>query len=417
MRGFPRRSSVEEVLASIRQHVHRPDPEAAFEEVEAAEAAGRVLAREVRALFDVPGFDRAAMDGHAVRGEDTFGASPYNPVPLKVIGEARPGAPHRGTLGAGEAVRIMTGAPLPEGADAVLPAEASEEEGATLEALEAVPPRRHVSTRGEDLRAGDLLLWRGRLLRAQDAGAAASAGHARLAVFRRPLVALLVTGDELVPPGLEPDPDSGTVVDSNSVVLTALVRRDGGEPLAAERVRDGEAPVREAMRRASARADLVLVSGASSVGAEDHAPRVLDAEGLLLRHGVAMRPSGPAGFGLLGGRPVFLLPGNPVSCLCAYDFFAGPALRRLAGLPETWPYPARRLPAGRKIVSVTGRLDYVRVRVEEGAAVPLATSGASILSSTVRADGFVVVPENLEGYGAGEEVIVHLYEPGRGEGP
>jgi molybdopterin molybdotransferase len=154
----------------------------------------------------------------------------------------------------------------------------------------------------------------------------------------------------------------------------------------------------------------VLVSGGSSVGQEDHAPRLVAELGELAVHGVALRPASPVGLGFIQGRPVFLLPGNPVSCLCGYDFFAGPALRRLGGRSMDWPYRTRTLPLARKIVSAVGRVDYVRVAIREGRVEPVATSGAAILSSTTRADGFVVVARDSEGFAAGADVEVLLYD-------
>jgi molybdopterin molybdotransferase len=166
--------------------------------------------------------------------------------------------------------------------------------------------------------------------------------------------------------------------------------------------------VRSALQNATE--DVLLLSGGSSVGQEDHAPRVLAELGELLVHGVALRPASPTGLGFLHGRPVFLLPGNPVSCLCAYDLFAGVAVRRLGGRPEAMPYAAESLPLARKIVSMVGRVDYVRVLIRDGCIEPLAVSGASVLSSTTRADGFVLVPADLEGYAEGTNVSVFLYD-------
>jgi molybdopterin molybdotransferase len=225
-------------------------------------------------------------------------------------------------------------------------------------------------------------------------------------VRRRPTVALLITGDELLPCGSRPD--GFKIVDSNSVMLEALVRRDGGVPSPAVLLRDRYEIVRDAL--AGATADAVFVSGGSSVGIEDHAPRVLAELGELSVHGVALRPASPTGIGFLGGRPVFLLPGNPVSCLCAYDLFAGLAVRRLGGRGAALPYRSTRLPLARKVVSVVGRVDYVRVRVQNGQVEPLAVSGASILSSTTRADGFLLVPGDSEGHAPGETVEVFLYD-------
>jgi molybdopterin molybdotransferase len=251
-----------------------------------------------------------------------------------------------------------------------------------------------------------VVLRAGRLLRPQDVGVLASVGAAPVRVVRRPTVALLATGDELLPCGARPE--GYRIVDSNSVMLAALVRRDGGLPGPARLVPDGYETVKDAIL--SADADVVLVSGGSSVGLEDHAPRIVAELGELAVHGLALRPASPTGIGFLGGRPVFLLPGNPVSCLCAYDLFAGLAVRRLGGRGGRPPYPAVTLPLGRKIASVVGRVDYVRVQVVGGQVEPLAVSGASVLSSTTRADGFVLVPAESEGHAPGEQVHVYLYD-------
>jgi molybdopterin molybdotransferase len=404
MRGFAERADQEQVDAFLREHTET----LAGETVGLLECVGRVLAEDVVAAVDVPGFPRSAMDGYAVRGEETFGASEYDPIALELIGISLPGAPFTGEVRAGKAVRIMTGAPLPEGADAVVMAEVCREtgEGSRVEVSEPVAPRKNVGAIGEDITKGDAVLSRGRRLRPQDAGLLSSIGRAELACLRRPRVALVITGDELMSAGSLPS--GPRIVDSNSVVLRALVERDGGVPLPFEILPDEPELIRQAM--ANSEADVVLVSGGTSVGQEDHAPRLLAELGQLDFHGIAMRPSSPTGMGRIDGRFVFLLPGNPVSCLSAYEFFAGPTLRRLGGRPGDWPHRRIRLPLARKIASQIGRTDYVRVAVEDGRAVPIATSGASILSSTVRAAGAVIVPRGLEGMAEGDEVDVLLYD-------
>jgi molybdopterin molybdotransferase len=410
MRGFQDRTDVDDAVARLASRL----APLSTETVELARAAGRVLAEDVRSDVAVPPFDRAAMDGYALRGGETFGAGAYNPLEFVVVGEALPGRPFSGTVEPGQAVRIMTGAPLPAGIDAVLQAEAAEEVPAApgtplrVRVSEAVPPGRHVGRIGEDVAPGTTVLTAGRLLRPQDVGVLASIGACPVTVVRRPTVAILVTGDELLPCGVRPE--GYRIVDSNSVMLAALVRRDGGVPSAPQMVADRHETVRAALL--GAEGDAILVSGGSSVGQEDHAPRVLAEAGELLVHGVALRPASPAGFGFLPGtpRPVFLLPGNPVSCLCAYDLFAGPALRRLGGRPMDLPYRTITLPLARKIASAVGRVDYVRVQVRDGRVEPLATSGASVLSSTTRADGFVLVPRDSEGHPPGEAVCVYLYD-------
>ena len=406
MRGFAERADVEEVQAFLARTVVR----LGAEPVELVACVGRVLAERVISKFDVPGFARAAMDGYAIRGEESFGASTYDPLRLELIGESLPGAPFRGRVNAGQAVRIMTGAPLPEGADAVVMAEVCEDLGGVVELRDAVAPRKNVGAAGEDIRAGDPVLEPGRRLRPQDGGLLASIGVASVACVRRPRVKLLITGDELLPPGSSPE--GARIVDSNSVMLRALVERDGGETLASSMVPDRAEAIRASLVEPGS--DALLVSGGSSVGQEDHAPRLVAELGRLDFHGIAMRPSSPSGIGRLPGsegeRFVFLLPGNPVSCLCAYEFFAGPAIRAMGGRTMEWPHRRVRLPLARKISSELGRVDYVRVAVEEGKVVPIATSGASILSSTVRAAGVVIVARDSEGMPEGEEVEVRLYD-------
>ena len=406
MRGFASRTDVTEAYRLVRELAKPLEAEA----VGLADASGRVVASELTASIPVPGFPRSAMDGYAVRGEETFGASDYTPLTFRLIGDAMPGRPFAGVLKSGEAVRIMTGAPLPQGADAVVMAEVAREGegpgGREVAVTDAVPPGRHVGQIGEDIAAGQRLVSAGRVLRPQDVGALASVGLATVPVIRRPTVRLVITGDELLPPGSVP---TGThIVDSNSLMLEALVRRDGGIPLRAPIVPDRRATVEAALLDSAG--DLVLVSGGSSVGAEDHAPVIVADHGELLVHGVAMRPSSPTGMGRLGGRLVFLLPGNPVSCLCAYDFFAGPAIRLLGGRSPDWPHRQVRARLVRKIASAVGRVDYVRVRLTDAGVEPLAISGASILSSTIRADGFVIVGRDSEGHASGEDVLVYLYD-------
>lgn len=422
MRGFRDRKTVAEALAILEART----PALETEVVPVAACAGRVAASDLTAAVAVPHFARAAMDGYALCGESTSGATPYSPVELFVVGEVRAGRASLPPIRPGHAVRITTGAPVPGGADAVLMAEHAEERPleeapgappagalAIVRVREPVAPGRHVGKIGEDVAAGSVVVRAGRRLRPQDAGVLASTGVVQVPVLRRPTVRILLTGDELLRPGTAPSGSS--IVDTNSLVLTALARRDGAESVVVEYVRDARDDVRAAL--SSAAEDVILVSGGSSVGPEDHAPLVLAELGEVAVHGVAMRPAGPAGFGFLPGRgpsgrggAVFLLPGNPVSCLCAYEFFAGPTVRALGGRSRTWPHRRRSCRVARKIASELGRTDYTRVCVEGDSVVPLMTSGASILSSTTRADGVVIVAADREGHAEGETVEVLLYD-------
>ncbi|HZI82257.1 MAG TPA: gephyrin-like molybdotransferase Glp [Vicinamibacterales bacterium] len=402
MRGFERRHTVAAALAWLDGQL-RP---LAAERVGIAEAAGRVLAAPIVSAVDVPGFDRATMDGYAVVASSTEGAGAYSRLPLTVIGDSMPGRPFDGALSPGEAVRVMTGAPIPRGADAVLPAEFvdAESHGRTIAALDAVSPGKNVGRVGEDIVSGTRLLEPGRVLRPQDVGVISSIGVAEVDVVRKPRVRLVITGNELLPAGTPPH--RFHIADANGPMLAALAARDGGLVDVGGLVRDDAAAIAEALL---ADADVVIVSGGSSVGVEDLAPGLVATHGELAVHGIAMRPSSPTGLGRIGGRLVVLLPGNPVSSLCAYDFFAGRAIRVLGGRDAAWPYRSVSGRLTRKISSPIGRLDYARVTVSNGAVEPLAVAGASLLSSTTRADGFVIVGDDSEGFAAGADVDVWLY--------
>jgi molybdopterin molybdotransferase len=404
-RGFRSRSSVEDVLALIDQRIST----LTSEWVPLAKASGRVLAAEVHAEVPVPPFDRAAMDGYALRGEETFGADPYAPAVFRVVGRSRPGRRFGGQVGSGEAIEIATGAPIPVGADTVVPVEVTRLEGDVLRVVEATPPGRHVGPCGEDILAGTVVFGAGRVLRPQDLGLLSALGNSVAPVVCRPAVTIVITGDELLPSGMPPRDDR--FADMNSVMLAALVARDGGRPCALGPLADDVNTVEAAIAGAAGNSNLVLVSGGSSTGPEDHAPGLVAKLGTLDVHGVALRPASPTGLGFVEETPVVLLPGNPVSCLCAYDLFAGRIVRRLGGRPCEWPYRAALRPLRCKLSSAVGRVDYARVRIVDGSVEPMAISGASILSSTTRADGFVLVPAEIEGYPVGSSVTVWLYDP------
>lgn len=403
MRGFTSRSTVEAAWAWLDAALAKLPP--AMEVVGLFEAGGRVLAQDVTSAIDVPGFARSMMDGYAVHAEDTYGATAYNPLPLSIVGVSFPGVPCSRSVNRGEAVRIMTGAPLPMGANAVIPVEHCDAEEHQVRLLDQVSRDKHVGQIGEDIRSGDVVRTTGAMLRPQDLGVMSSIGIATVPVRRQPRVRIVITGNELLPAGTTPR--GFQIADANSPMLAALIQRDGGIPVRSEIVRDDPEAITAALQ---AEADVILVSGGSSVGQEDFVPKLLAERGELAIHGVAMRPSSPAGMGRLGERLVFLLPGNPVSCLCAYDFFAGRAIRVLGGRSPDWPHPRRTVPLTRKLVSTVGRVDYARVRLTADGAEPLAISGAAILSSTTRADGFVIVPADSEGFPPAAMVDVFLYQ-------
>ncbi len=405
MRGFAKRHTVAQALQWLDAQIQQP---LTAETVPLGVAAGRVLAHAVSSDVDVPGFERATMDGFAVVATSTEGAGSYSRVSLTVTGDSMPGKPWDGVVRPGEAVRVMTGAPLPKGADAVLPAEFVERDaqaGHVVIALAPVSPGKNVGRQGEDIVRGTAVLERARRLRPQDVGLLSSIGHGHVNVVRRPRVRLVVTGNELLPAGARPE--GFHIADANGPMLSALVERDGGVVDFPGLVRDDRQAILDALH---ADVDIVIVSGGSSVGIEDLAPTLVAEHGELAVHGIAMRPSSPTGLGRIDSRLVFLLPGNPVSSLCAYDFFAGRAVRALGGRDAEWPYRSIRATLNRKISSPVGRLDYARIRLEDGLVEPLAVGGESVLSSTTRADGFVIVEDDSEGFAEGSEVQVWLYD-------
>jgi len=404
MRGFVKRTRVAAAIAWIDGSLPPP----ASEPISLDEAAGRILASSITSAVDVPGFARSMMDGFALRAADIEKASSEAPVALRIVGDVFPGMPYEGPLNSGEAVRIMTGAPMATGADAVVPVEQVKLQGDSISIEGPTPVGKHVGFPGEDVTAGMMVLAAGRCLRPQDVGLLASIGLNHVDVLCRPIVHLITTGNELLAMGEQPR--EFHVTDSNTPMLEALIRRDGGCVTQAGIVPDDPDKILTALQ---ADAQIVIVSGGSSVGLEDHVPRLIAEHGELAIHGIAMRPSSPTGIGKLGSKLVFLLPGNPVSCLCGYDFFAGRAIRQLAGRDADWCYPTHRLPLREALTSSAGRVDYVRVKIVNGHVEKVVPQGGSALYSAVSADGFVMIAEEEETLPAGTSVTVRFYDSAR----
>ncbi len=405
-RGFSERASVADALDRVLWRVKT----AGTEKVDLLHAHGRVLAEDVMAPVDVPPFDRAAMDGYALMGENTFGASQGNPLYFRVVGEVIPGKSLDQGIRDNEAVKIMTGAPLPRGANAVAMFEYVRELGGEIEVVKAVTPGKNVSRRGEDVRRGELLLRKGRRLKPQDVALMAALGFSRVPVSRVPSVAIIATGDELIEPGK--DAGEAEIYDANSYSVFSMVKRDGGSPRLYGIVKDDYIKMKETLEKAL-RDDIVIITGATSVGERDFVPQVLRELGEIVFHGVAMRPGEPTGAGFAGDRAVFMLPGYPVAAVFAYETFVRPALEKMLGLRRGARYPTVKGRLTRRVASELGRRDYVRVRLlpsEDGPLVePLMAKGSGVISSLVRADGFVVVPENTEGIEEGTRVEVNLF--------
>ncbi|MBW6518110.1 MAG: molybdopterin molybdotransferase MoeA [ANME-2 cluster archaeon] len=359
-------------------------------------ANGRVLSSDIEAEHNVPHYRRAAMDGYALKADDTLGAAASSPVMLTLTeGDVEPGTFHR----------VHTGSAIPKGADAVVMLEDTRVSGSMVEILSQLHPGKHVGDIGEDVKAGELLLPSGHLLRPADLAVLASAGISDVEIYHRPLVSIIPTGEEVVPRGKPLE--AGQVWETNSLMTASYVNNAGGFPRINDIVTDDPELIRHAIQDNSD-ADMIVISGGTSVGERDHVPAAVAALGEVLVHGVAISPGKPTALGIVSGKPVLCMPGYPVAGLVALLVFGIPAMQKLGHIPSR-PETVVRLPLHEKITSRQGYQTYVRVRIKDGGVEPVMASGAGILSSVAQSDGYVVVPANIEGYGAGTVVEVILF--------
>lgn len=405
--------TVKEALNTIAGAVKSTEVEK--EEIQLLKALGRVTAEDTFSTTVVPHFSRSTMDGFAVRGQDTFGASEGMPAFLEVKDEVLMGRSPSGDINPGETMKISTGGMLPDSADSVLMLEHAEELDEKMIAVyRPVAPGENVILRGEDLKEGELILEKNHSLRPQDIGALAAAGVMRVKVYKVPRVAVISTGDELVPPEEEPLP--GQIRDVNSYALAAAIQSVGAYPLLYGIVKDEAPDLMEAVERARKEASLILISGGSSVGTRDVTAKVIDELGDpgVLVHGISIRPGKPTIFGMAGQTPIFGLSGNPVSALVTFDLFVVPVILKLKGmLSREMLRPMIQAKISRNIPSSQGREEYVRVTLETDEngdvwAVPV-FGKSGLITTLVEARGMVRISQNKEGIVKGEEVEVALY--------
>jgi molybdopterin molybdotransferase len=379
-------------------------------ELPLTEAYGCVAARDVVAARDMPEFASSAMDGFAVRASDVSGASPASPVELKIMGRALIGRQPEGTVGGGEAIRIATGAPVPGGADAVVPIENCEVLGETVRVVEAVPAGRHVRSAAEDVREGEVLVAAGKRLGAPELGLLASAGVPHPLVHPRPRVVVLSTGDELITPG--ETSEYGQVRDANAYTIFGALREAGAIPVMAGIVRDDIEQMREAVFSHLVQADAFVSSGGVSVGERDVVKAAFFRRGDVEFFRVAMQPGMPQGFGHVEGKPFWGLPGNPVSVFVSLEVFVRPAILRMMGRSVIdRPEITARLTAD--VSGPRGKTQYARVSVARGAdgwtATPTGGRGSNLISTVARANGLAIVRAGVETARAGESVKVMLF--------
>ena len=396
-------------VANARARILAQVPVLAAETADLSAIRGQVLAEDIHAGEDVPPFANSAMDGFAVRAADVAGATVAQPIRLRVVMHLPAGAVAAHAIGPGEAARIMTGAMLPPGADAVVMIEETDGGHAEVAIRRAARAGENIRPQGESLRAGDLALARGTVLGPPHLGLLAMLGHARARVIRRPRVALFSTGDELVPPDESPGP--GKIRDSNRYGLSAQVAEFGAIPVDLGLTGDDPQRIRALITRGLEAADCLVTSGGVSVGDVDLTRRVLAEFGPIETMRVAMKPGMPQAFGLAGDKPVFGLPGNPVSSMIVCDQFVRPALRKMAGHAELFR-PRQWAAAAEPLRKPAGKTHFLRAIVEHGAGRLTARlagpQGSGILRSLVLANALVILEPEVTQVAAGEMVPIEL---------
>jgi len=406
-KGFKRYEYVDRALDRFLSSIE-PLDEVVDTPVE--DALWRVLAEDVVAGEDNPPFDRSAMDGYAVRSVDLSSASDSNPIRLNVIGYSTTGRPFKGVVKPGEAVKIDTGAEMPKGADAVVMVEYVEEGDGYVDVYKSVSRFENVSLKGEDVKKGDVILPRGRLVSPEDLPTLLSICMEAVKTFRRVRVGLIAFGDELVD---SPGVGEGFIRESNRLMIRGLLANLPVDIVDYGIVRDSYRDVEDAVSKALDRSDLVVSTGGTSLGDDDVVAKVVERLGEIIVHGVALQPSKPVLLGLVGGKPYIGLPGYPVAAAISSHVFLIPSILKLSGARGSYTYPVVRGILTRRVPSKPGLRHFVRVRVRRVGGVvyvePIYASGAGVTSSLSRGDGFLVVPEDMEGFDKGSEVEVILY--------
>jgi molybdopterin molybdotransferase len=400
--------SVEEALQRVLSHFHVLEAEP----VPILEGLGRVLAEDVRAEADIPPLANSAMDGFALQAADTAGASAEHPSRLRVIADLAAGYVSQQPVTPGTAIRIMTGAPIPDGADAVVRFEDTQVDGEWVSIQVEAAPGENVRAAGEDVRKGAVVLRRGARLRPQEIGMLAGVGRARVQVTRRPRIGILATGDEVVEVDAPLAP--GKIRNSNSYSNAAQVLRAGGAPVMMGIARDDVQELTDKIRAGlAAGVDLFITSGGVSVGDFDVVKKVLAAEGEMTFWRVRMKPGKPLAFGRIRGVPLLGLPGNPVSAMVSFELFARPAILYMQGLANTGRPTVQALLMN-EVRRKDDRRHYVRVRVEQRGSEFLAyltgEQGSGILSSMVEADGLAILPEDWPSAKQGSRVAVWMLD-------
>jgi molybdenum cofactor synthesis domain-containing protein len=407
---FRKLMTFDEAKKAISLHLK---PEAlGEEEIPLLEAYNRVLKENITSTLDVPPFNRSTVDGYAVKAEDTFGAEENQPVKLNVCGVVNVGEPPRISIAKGQAAEIVTGAPIPEGADAVVMVEDTERESDELRVYSAVTKDENIMKKGADIKKGETVLKAGQVLGSPEIGVLAALGITKAKVFKVPIVAVLSTGAEVTEPGKKLPP--GKIYDINAYSLSTAVVESGGKPVYLGVVPDEKTELRKALEHALDSADMVITSGGVSVGPRDITPQIVDSLGKpgLIVCGIAVKPGKPTTIALIGRKPVFSLPGHPISALLMFHLLARPVIQLLSGKPAKEAKTVMAV-ASTRMFSAKGRRTFVMVRLKRDKsnrliAEPVETGASGAITTLAKADGFVEIPENQQFIDADEETAVAL---------
>lgn len=399
-----------EAWQTLEKNIH---PLVGTENMKVSEANGRIAAEAIHARDSLPAFSRSTMDGYAVHSTDTYCASEGFPAYLKITGEILMGRSTSIIAKRGEAIKIHTGGMLPSSADAVVMVENTQPvDASAIEVVRPVAPGENILRVGDDIKKGELLFPAGHLLRPQDIGGLMGLGITDIKVYRRPRVSIISTGDEIVPPESQPQP--GQIRDINTYTIFALIEQAGGIALPQGIIPDDLSRLHQAAQAGFEQSEIVVISAGSSVSTRDMTYRAIDSLGKpgILVYGVAIRPGKPTIIAVTNGKPVFGLPGNPVSAMVTFSLFVRPAIYKIGGCDKVPEFPEVTARLTHNIPSTTGREDYVPVKLDilEGVLSATPVFGESNLITTmIRADGLAIVPLDLHGLKAGETVRVRRF--------
>jgi molybdopterin molybdotransferase len=400
LKGFEKLTNVDDALQSFlsKLKLERLDSE----QIPISDALWRVTAEDIQAKYNLPPFDRSAVDGYALRAKDTFGVSAFKPKTFKLT---------KGKVRENEARTVWTGNPIPEGSDAVVMLEYTRKFEDEIKVEKAVTPGRNVSKRGEDVAEGDVAIDAATRLYPHHLGLLAALGETHVKVVRKPKVAILATGNELVELGNKLEP--GKIVETNRLLFSSMCKELGAEAIDLGLAKDDLNEISSKIRERLEQADAIITTGGTSVGYPDLVPLAVNQLGKpgVIVHGVAIRPGMPMALAILKGKPIFVLSGNPVAATVGFELFTRPILLKLLGIKEARPAVEAKLT--RRVAGVLGRRVFLRVRAFEKNggffAEPVRVSGSGVLTTMTKANGYVLIPENREGLEEGESVRVHLF--------